>query len=110
MADYHDSCCAVHNEPAYPNGPCNCSLPTRKRLLASLPIEIWTDSEDGQTLFELWRRGLCTYKRLNSTLGRFGPIAADKCDCSPWPDKCPYCGEEITALISQDQHSTDGGR
>ena len=22
----HDSDCAVHNEPAYPNGPCNCSL------------------------------------------------------------------------------------
>lgn len=22
----HDSDCAVYNEPAYPNGPCNCSL------------------------------------------------------------------------------------
>jgi hypothetical protein len=22
----HDSDCATHNEPAYPNGPCNCSL------------------------------------------------------------------------------------
>lgn len=22
----HASCCAVHNEPAYPNGPCNCGV------------------------------------------------------------------------------------
>jgi len=26
----HDSDCAVHNEPAFPNGPCNCSLVRRK--------------------------------------------------------------------------------
>jgi regulator of replication initiation timing len=25
----HDSDCAVHNEPAYPNGPCNCILSPR---------------------------------------------------------------------------------
>ena len=24
--DSHDSDCAMHNEPAYPKGPCNCSL------------------------------------------------------------------------------------
>lgn len=24
--DLHDSDCATHNEPAYPNGPCDCSL------------------------------------------------------------------------------------
>lgn len=23
---YHDSGCAVHNEPAFPNGPCSCQL------------------------------------------------------------------------------------
>lgn len=22
----HDSDCSVHNEPAYPNGPCDCRL------------------------------------------------------------------------------------
>lgn len=22
----HDSHCSVHNEPAYPNGPCDCAL------------------------------------------------------------------------------------
>lgn len=26
MNDRHDSDCATHNEPAYPNGPCDCSL------------------------------------------------------------------------------------
>jgi hypothetical protein len=24
MPKRHESCCAVHNEPAYPNGPCDC--------------------------------------------------------------------------------------
>jgi hypothetical protein len=24
--DLHDSDCSTHNEPAYPNGPCDCSL------------------------------------------------------------------------------------
>ena len=24
MSGTHASDCAVHNEPAYPNGPCNC--------------------------------------------------------------------------------------
>lgn len=27
--DIHDSDCAVHNEPAYKNGPCDCSLQKR---------------------------------------------------------------------------------
>ena len=26
MKDYHDSDCATHNEPAFPNGPCDCRL------------------------------------------------------------------------------------
>lgn len=25
----HDSDCAVHNMPAYPNGPCNCGAVTK---------------------------------------------------------------------------------
>lgn len=25
LLDRHDSDCATHNEPAYPNGPCDCS-------------------------------------------------------------------------------------
>ena len=25
----HDSDCATHNEPDYPNGPCDCSLSAR---------------------------------------------------------------------------------
>lgn len=25
LLDPHDSDCATHNEPAYPNGPCDCS-------------------------------------------------------------------------------------
>jgi len=30
----HDSDCAQHNEPAYPNGPCDCSA-RRKATTAS---------------------------------------------------------------------------
>jgi hypothetical protein len=26
LMDNHDSDCATHNEPAMPNGPCDCSL------------------------------------------------------------------------------------
>lgn len=26
MTKIHDSDCALHNEPAYPNGPCDCSV------------------------------------------------------------------------------------
>jgi hypothetical protein len=29
MSLQHDSDCAVHNEPAYPKGPCNCRLSIR---------------------------------------------------------------------------------
>lgn len=27
----HDSGCATHNEPAYPNGPCDCSAKQREQ-------------------------------------------------------------------------------
>lgn len=40
-------------------------------LLRELPIEIWTESDIGQTLLDMAHRGLCRYTRLNSTLGRF---------------------------------------
>lgn len=30
LRDAHDSDCATHNEPAYPNGPCDCSLAMQK--------------------------------------------------------------------------------
>lgn len=35
----HDSCCAVHNEPAYPNGPCNCAAlsPVTSGVVAPVP-------------------------------------------------------------------------
>lgn len=35
---YHGSCCAVHNEPAYPAGPCNCGavLKAERRYAAYL--------------------------------------------------------------------------
>jgi hypothetical protein len=28
MPERHESCCAVYNEPAYPNGPCDCKYKT----------------------------------------------------------------------------------
>lgn len=30
--DGHDSDCAMHNEPAFPNGPCNCTKRDTERL------------------------------------------------------------------------------
>lgn len=32
VGDGHDSDCATHNEPAFPNGPCNCMKRDRERL------------------------------------------------------------------------------
>lgn len=50
-----------------------------KRLLASLPRELWTESEDGQALLYLANHGECKYTRMNATLGRFDPITALYC-------------------------------
>ena len=33
----HDSDCAVHNMPAYPAGPCNCSLNVEQVAMKLLP-------------------------------------------------------------------------
>ncbi len=37
----HDSDCAMHNEPAYPNGPCDCSLsrPVREPLTGWISVD-----------------------------------------------------------------------
>jgi hypothetical protein len=43
-------------------------------LLRDLPIEIWTESDVGQSLLQLAREGKCKYTRLNSTFGRFEKI------------------------------------
>ncbi|WP_308718955.1 hypothetical protein [Komagataeibacter xylinus] len=32
VGDGHDSDCATHNEPAFPNGPCNCTKRDTERL------------------------------------------------------------------------------
>ena len=32
MTNQHASDCAVHNEPAYPAGPCDCHLSIESRL------------------------------------------------------------------------------
>lgn len=45
-----------------------------KELLASLPIEIWTESDDGQLLLRLACHGACRHTRLNATLARFDRI------------------------------------
>lgn len=34
----HDSDCAVYNEPAYPNGPCNCSLSNPAESVSALSL------------------------------------------------------------------------
>jgi hypothetical protein len=49
---------------------------TEEELLASLPIEIWTECEDGQALLRLARLGRCIHHRVNATCGRFVPIRA----------------------------------
>ena len=45
--DPHSSDCATHNEPAYPNGPCDCWISKAKELYASQ----FTDSEDHERFF-----------------------------------------------------------
>lgn len=47
-------------------------------LLEILPIEIWTESEAGQELFTLVRRGYVRYTRINATFGRFEAIPPDE--------------------------------
>lgn len=34
----HDACCAVHNEPADPNGPCNCGATQGSTVVARLSV------------------------------------------------------------------------
>ena len=36
MKSIHASDCAVHNEPAYPNGPCDCGAERMNELIAKL--------------------------------------------------------------------------
>ncbi len=43
-------------------------------LLAKLPLEIWTECDDGQALLQLAREGRCRHIRMNATLGRFEKI------------------------------------
>ncbi len=43
----------------------------QNELLERMPMEIWTEGDDGQACLELARLKLCTYPRLNATLGRF---------------------------------------
>jgi hypothetical protein len=55
----HDSDCAVHNEPAYPNGPCDCILsqPTSaddadKKLAIDLLDYMYQQFENGDPCYE----------------------------------------------------------
>ena len=44
----HDSDCAVHNEPAYPAGPCDCKPPqgyTAEELERDNPYNQWMNEE-----------------------------------------------------------------
>ncbi len=42
MSDGHWSDCAVHNEPAYPAGPCNCGgLAANLRVGDTITIDLW---------------------------------------------------------------------
>lgn len=43
MKIIHDSDCAVHNEPAYPNGPCDCGVDPREHITDGTPC--WCNPE-----------------------------------------------------------------
>lgn len=47
-------------------------------LLRDLPVEIWLESDVGQSLLALAREGKCKYTRMNATLGRFDRIESDQ--------------------------------
>ena len=38
MKIIHDSDCAVHNEPAYPNGPCDCGVEPAPKPMTDFDI------------------------------------------------------------------------
>jgi hypothetical protein len=43
MPERHESCCAVYNEPAYPNGPCDCKYreQNKPKSLLEMVKEAW---------------------------------------------------------------------
>ena len=52
----HTSCCAVHNEPAYPNGPCDCGIDL---LFEDRPVFTVTKAETGHR-WEIYADGRIT--------------------------------------------------
>jgi hypothetical protein len=46
----------------------------RRNLIARLPLEMWTESDEGQALLHLAKEGRVRYTRLNSTFGRFDRV------------------------------------
>jgi hypothetical protein len=58
----HVSCCAVHNEPAYPAGPCDCRARER-RVLEMARHELTTlhglIAADGMAPAETWQIDTC---------------------------------------------------
>jgi hypothetical protein len=39
MTERHESCCAVYNEPAYPNGPCDCKFRELNETVGEFPFK-----------------------------------------------------------------------
>jgi hypothetical protein len=37
MPERHESCCAVYNMPAYPNGPCDCKFKEQNESFVTPP-------------------------------------------------------------------------
>lgn len=52
-----------------------------KKLLASLPREVWTEGPEGQMLIRLAHHGECKFERINATLCRFEPITVPNGTC-----------------------------
>lgn len=81
----HDSDCSLHNEPAFPAGPCDCSVSTHpsppEGVAGWKPIE--TAPKDG-TWVELWRTP--------TDCGRMSPFVIAKWDGTEsmfvWPEFC----------------------
>ncbi|KAF1065249.1 DUF3850 domain-containing protein [Burkholderia gladioli] len=108
----HDSCCAVHNEPAYPNGPCNCGA---TQAVAADGAQSWHhELKTDPDVFAAVLAGDKTHEiRYNDRSFKVGDTlrlretrySGESMKCQPDDYPLEYTGREITRVVS---HVLDG--
>ncbi|WP_202863795.1 DUF3850 domain-containing protein [Burkholderia gladioli] len=108
----HDSCCAVHNEPAYPNGPCNCGA---TQAVAADGAQSWHhELKTDPDVFAAVLAGDKTHEiRYNDRSFKVGDTlrlretrySGESMKCQPDDYPLEYTGREATRVIS---HVLDG--